>query len=387
MLFRTVIIVVFGFQLILNMTRPIISLYGSDLGASALQIGYLTAAYAFLPLLFSIHAGRIADKVGDKIPILSGFIGVALGMAFPVLFGSVWSLYVSQVIVGISHVFIVISLQNVIGNAAAPERRDHYFSMFSTAVSLGAVFGPVTAGYLAEHLSYQTVFLTALAICVVSFACSLQLKTPAARKSVPAPADSNLLSSISLLKMPLLRKAMLSSALALYSRDIFVAYFPLYGKEIHLSTSAIGWMITLQGFMMVAVRFSLTKLTHSFGRDKILMASIFIAGLSFFLIPITDHVVLLGIWSACMGAGLGCSQPLSMSTAYNASPKSRTGEVLGLRLAVNKASQLVAPLFFGLVGASGGLISVFLISGAFLVGGTWLIKPNKNVQIEKEEPT
>ncbi|WP_236013300.1 MFS transporter [Paenibacillus glycanilyticus] len=379
MILRTVIIVVFSFQLILNMTRPIISLYGSNLGASALEIGYLTAAYAFLPLLFSIHAGRAADKMGDKIPVLGGFIGVGLGMAVPYLFDSLWALYVSQVIVGISHIFIVISLQNVIGNSAPADKRDYYFSMFSTAVSLGAVIGPVIGGYVAENLSYQAVFSTSCVVCILAFILSLQLQSTARNRG---SANSNLLSSISLLKMLVLRKAMFSSALALYSRDIFMAYFPLYGKHLGLTTSTIGWIIALQGLFMVAVRFSLTRLTNALGRDQILMASIFIAGLSFLLIPMTEHVILLGLWSACMGAGLGCSQPLSMTTTYNASPKSRTGEVLGLRLAVNKASQLVAPLFFGLIGSSLSLLSVFIVSGAFLVGGSWIIRPAKATTTE-----
>jgi MFS family permease len=75
-----------------------------------------------------------------------------------------------------------------------------------------------------------------------------------------------------------------------------------------------------------------------------------------------------------MGLGLGCGQPLSISTTYSASPKDRTGEVLGLRLAVNRFSQLVAPVFFGGLGAFGGLVLVFYVSGVFLMGGAWLFR-------------
>ncbi|MOA62247.1 hypothetical protein D3C78_1876080 [compost metagenome] len=48
---------------------------------------------------------------------------------------------------------------------------------------------------------------------------------------------------------------------------------------------------------------------------------------------------------------------------------------MGVRLFINRISQFAAPLFFGLVGASLGLVSVFYVSGAFLLGGTLLIKP------------
>ncbi|MEK3885149.1 MFS transporter [Paenibacillus sp. PL2-23] len=380
MSFRIILIAIFCFQMILNMTRPIVTLYGAELGASTLEIGYLTAAYALIPLFLSIYAGRIADKVGDRLPVLSGFIGVGTGMAIPALIDSLWALYLSQIIVGISHVLIVISLQNLLGNAAPPHKRDYYFSMFSTAVSVGAVAGPVAGGYMAEHISYPSVFAASLVLCIIAFILAWRLQ---ASGKTTAPAEATLISSLGLLKIPQLRKAMISSALALYSRDIFVAYFPLYAQGMDISASSIGWILTLQGLMMVVVRFSLTKLTNAFGRDYVLMASIFVAGICFLLLPIWDHILVLAVLSACMGAGLGCSQPLSMTTTYNASPKSRTGEVLGLRLTVNRASQIVAPLFFGLIGSSAGLLSVFILSGVFLVGGTWVVKPSKRPNVDE----
>lgn len=71
-----------------------------------------------------------------------------------------------------------------------------------------------------------------------------------------------------------------------------------------------------------------------------------------------------------MGLGLGCGQPISMTTTYNASPPGRTGEVLGLRIATNRFFQLVAPTFFGVIGGSVGMTGIFLFSGVFLVGGS-----------------
>lgn len=142
------------------------------------------------------------------------------------------------------------------------------------------------------------------------------------------------MASVEMLKMPILRKALIASALALYSRDIFVAYFPLYGQELGMTATTIGWILSLQGFMMVAVRLFLTKLTDQFGRENVLVWSVLLAGTSFMLVPFTNNFYLIGLWASLMGIGLGSGQPLSMATTYNASPKSRTGEVLGLRLSI-----------------------------------------------------
>ncbi|ALS23713.1 MULTISPECIES: MFS transporter [Paenibacillus] len=371
---KIVLLIMLGSQLMLNMSRPVITLFASNLGASTLEIGFLTASFAFLPLLFAIRAGKIADRFGDRLPVVAGGIGCSLGMALPFVFPAMWALFVSQVLVGLSHVFIAICLQNVLGNAAASkEQRDHYFSMLSMVVAIAHFVGPLMGGYTAEHYSYRTVFQTAMLIGMVPILISFYIPVMLRKKEEtdPAPDSTTLLS---LLKLPVLRNALATSALVLYSRDIFVAYFPLYGERIGMSDSSIGWIIAIQGLSMVPVRLFLSRLTAAFGRERILLLSIQIAGFAFVLIPYAGHISLLLLLSVFMGIGLGCGQPLSMSTTYSASPKNKTGEVLGLRLATNRLSQLIAPLFFGLVGSWIGLVSVFYVSGAFLIGGALLTK-------------
>lgn len=383
MVLKIVLIIMLGFQLMLNMSRPVITLFASNLGASTLEIGILTASYAFLPLLLAIHAGKLADRFGDRLPVMVGGIGCSLGMALPFLFPSMWALYVSQVLVGVSHVFIAICLQNVLGNAAASkEQRDHYFSMFSMVVAIALFAGPLMGGYTAEHSSYRTVFQMAMVISIVPILVSFFIPVILRMKEDTTEAPDST-TSLSLLKLHVLRNALATSALVLYSRDIFVAYFPLYGERLGMSDSSIGWIIAIQGLSMVPVRFFLSRLTATFGRERVLLLSIQIAGFAFVLIPYAGHVSLLLLLSVFMGIGLGCGQPLSMSTTYNASPKNKTGEVLGLRLATNRLSQLIAPLFFGVVGSWIGLVSVFYVSGAFLIGGALLTK-TKSAHQDKE---
>ncbi|OXM84311.1 MFS transporter [Paenibacillus rigui] len=372
MILRNVNTISLGFQMMLSMTRPMIPLYASSLGANTWDIGLLTAAYSFFPLMLAIYAGRLADHAGDRLPVASGIIGSMIGLVLPFCFPSMWALFVSQFIVGISQVFIQVSLQNVLGNAATQENRDYYFSMFSMTVALGGVFGPVAAGYLADHFSFATVFLTSVFMGLLPLILCPWI--PVIIRPNQQDRAEHEGSSFTLLKIPVLRKALASSALVLYSRDTFVAYFPLLAMHLHISATAIGWIITIQSMMMVTVRFFLSRLTVRFGRNRILLASILTAGLAFLLVPFAGRVYVLCLLSALMGLGLGCGQPLSMTTTYNASPKSRTGEVLGLRLAANRLSQLIAPLFFGLLGSSAGLISVFYVSGAFLIGGAFLTK-------------
>ena len=374
MVLRVVLIVLLGFQIVINLTRPIITLYANDLGATTFEIGILTAMYAFVPLIIAIQAGKITDRIGNRLPVIFGLVGLMLGMLIPYLFPAMWALYVSQLIVGAASIFIAVSLQNVMGNASTDDLRVRNFSMFGLTVAFGALIGPLAGGYIAEHFSYSAAFIVSVGICLLSlfFAFLIPITWKKQKKK-----NIDIQSSIQLIKNPLVKKALLSSALVLYSRDIFVAYFPLYGKEEGLSTSTIGIILSLQGLSMMVVRFILPRLIKKTNKELVLNSSIIIAGMSFLFFPFASHLFFFCLLSCLMGFGLGCGQPISLTTTYNASPKSRTGEVLGIRLMVNRFSQLIAPLFFGLIGAWNGIMSVFLVSGLFLLGGSFFVTSKK----------
>ena len=54
-------------------SRVLMSLYAIELGASAAAIGLLIALYGLGPLLLSVHAGKVSDRVGSYRPILLGW--------------------------------------------------------------------------------------------------------------------------------------------------------------------------------------------------------------------------------------------------------------------------------------------------------------------------
>src|SRR5438876_966617 len=70
-----------------------------------------------------------------------------------------------------------------------------------------------------------------------------------------------------------------------------------------------------------------------------------------------------------LGLGLGSAQPLTIMLTYHHAPAGRSGEALGMRLTVNKITQISIPLVFGGIGAVFGLAPVFWANAAFLLAG------------------
>ena len=66
------------------------------------------------------------------------------------------------------------------------------------------------------------------------------------------------------------------------------------------------------------------------------------------------------------------NSPLTIILTYNYAPPGRSGEALGMRLTVNKLTQIAVPLVFGAMGSAYGLFPVFWANGAFLLAGGFI---------------
>jgi predicted MFS family arabinose efflux permease len=105
------------------------------------------------------------------------------------------------------------------------------------------------------------------------------------------------------------------------------------------------------------------------GEVGVLTASLLVAGATYMLVPLVSDAPLLAVVAFLLGIGLGCAQPLTILLTYNHAPPGRAGEALGLRLAVNKLTQILVPITFGALGSAFGLLPVFWANGVFLLAG------------------
>jgi predicted MFS family arabinose efflux permease len=159
------------------------------------------------------------------------------------------------------------------------------------------------------------------------------------------------------------------SGVTLTGIELFTFYFPVYGRSIDLSASAIGLVMASYAVAAFIVRLGMHRATRAIGELGVLTASLLVAGATYMLVPLVSDAPLLAVVAFLLGIGLGCAQPLTILLTYNHAPAGRSGEALGLRLTVNKLTQIVVPLAFGALGSAFGLLPVFWANGIFLLAG------------------
>ena len=178
-------------------------------------------------------------------------------------------------------------------------------------------------------------------------------------------------SALDLLRMPRLRNTIIASSLVSIAWDLYQFYLPIYGHSIGLSASTIGLVISAFAVAVFAIRIALPALVRRWGEYEVLVYTIVLAALAFFLFPLFENPYLLAAVSFLLGLGVGCGQPISGTLIYSLAPPGRAAEGAGVRVMFNNVTHLTVPLLFGGIGTAFGFTPVFMACSALLFSGSY----------------
>ena len=354
-------------------SRMVMSLYALELGASPFSIGVLMALYAVCPLFLAIYAGRMADRLGPRGPMLVGTAGMGLAMLLPPLFPGLTSLYLSALLIGSSFHFFFVSVHGTTGGVGGPENRARNYALVSLGFSAAGLIGPFTTGFAIDHLGHLNTYRL-LALFTVGPMLLMWLKPGFLPKATKRAADAAQHRVLDLWRMPKLRGAFIASGILSAAWDLFQFYFPIYGHSIGLSASVIGSVLATFALATFMVRTILPAWSKRAGEATILVYGIFTCAGAFVLFPFFTNPWFLAGAAFILGLGVGSGQPMSMSLIYALAPTGRASEAAGLRVMVNNVAHLGIPLLFGSVGAAFGFVPVFVSNAAMLLAGGELMR-------------
>ncbi len=349
-------------------SKVLVTIDALAFGANSATIGILAALYAALPLLVGVYAGKVSDRVGYRRPILWGAVGMAVALAIPAFFNDMPSLFACAALLGLTHIFHHVAMHNAIGAFGGDNDRTKNFGTYSLGQSIAAFIGPSLAGFAIDHMGHNTTYIM-LALVALGPAVLLAIRAIKMPTHVAPHEEAASGTALDLLRIPSMRRTLIMGGATLTAIELFSFYFPVYGKAIGLSASWIGIIMSINAAAGFVVRLVMHRLARRYTEVGVLTASLFIAGACYVLLPMATDIVLLSALSFVLGFGLGSAQPLTIIITYNQAPAGRSGEALGLRLTINKITQIGVPLVFGSMSAALGVLPVFWAAAAFLVGG------------------
>lgn len=155
-------------------TFSFVPVYAADVGASRTALGWLSTA-VFLPYaLGALVSARVADRVGERSMVVTGFVIMGLMSAGIPFITSVPLLIASRVVYGVG---LGISFPVIMGlsiKRVDRQQRASAMGFFQAVYALGMFVGPALSGFLAEGLGISGMFYTVGALCFVSAAVGLR---------------------------------------------------------------------------------------------------------------------------------------------------------------------------------------------------------------------
>ena len=146
----------------LSIIIPLLPLYAARFGSSPLVIGILQATYPMMQFLGAPILGRLSDRFGRKPILIASQVGTFAGFILLGFANSLWLLFLSRIIDGLSGANIS-TAQAAVTDSTNEKTRTQGLGLIGAAFGVGFVLGPIIAFIVlaASGQNYQLVAFTA----------------------------------------------------------------------------------------------------------------------------------------------------------------------------------------------------------------------------------
>lgn len=164
-----------GFALF-GVRASLVPLFVHDaLGESAKWIGIGFLCSSVTQTLMLMLSGGFVDRRGRRPAMLIGSVVGAAAMLGMAVFETLPVFLASMLVVGVAAAFLSTGPVAVVGDLMK-ERSGRIVAVFSMSSDLGAITGPIIAGFLADQLSYGAAFIACAA--VLAFGAVMAARMP-----------------------------------------------------------------------------------------------------------------------------------------------------------------------------------------------------------------
>src|SRR3984893_4810937 len=171
---------------VVNVALPALQ---ADLHATITDVQWVIEAYALFLGALILVGGSMGDQVGRKRVFLGGVVFFTVASILCGIATSPLTLIAGRALQGIGAAFLVPGSLAIISATFDDAERGRAIGTWSGFSAITAAIGPVTGGWLIEHVSWRAVFFLNVPLAVIVIALSLRFMSESRDPSRTARID------------------------------------------------------------------------------------------------------------------------------------------------------------------------------------------------------
>lgn len=358
----------------MNMVIPFLPFYIRELGVTDTESlehwsGIIFSGPFILSFLLTPVWGVLGDKFGKKTMVLRAIFGLAVSQFLIALSANVEQLFIFRMVQGAISGFIAAALA-LVSSGTPGEKSGYAIGVLQTSISSGTVIGPFIGGFIADFMSYRSVFYITSAMCLISGALVIfNVKEP------PSSQVKKLFTVFDNFKYVFKKEgiltAMVSVTLIQISISIAVPVFALFVESMIKNTEFVstltGAIFGTLGIFSVISSPVWGKRIDKKGFRKNLLFAIIGAGIAYIIHTFIMNPYLLFPVRAFLGLCIGGIIPVLYAYINKNISDNRKSGVMGIASSFTLFGNLVGPLLCTL------LLFIFPVKDIFFIAGIMLL--------------
>lgn len=302
---------------------PVLALYATELGASVAVIGLIIGLYSLTNTPANILFGRLIDRVGYKVPLITGLIGDALSMFLYSVCRLPIHLALVRVLHGATGGLIGPSTMSIAADYSDETQKGRAMSFYGMSIATATLVGYGLAGVIASRLGYRVLFLFGAIMLIVGAILGLFLpgKSGTVAKK---PLEGGFKKVGDLLGRMGLIAAYCSVFAQYFTFGGVVTLLPLYVKSLGMEAFHVGMLLATFAIMFIVLQFPSGALSDKAGRRTPTAAGLSLGIISLVILPSVATFPLLAVAMALYGIAYGILFPsISALIADHTLPEER----------------------------------------------------------------
>lgn len=361
-LVATMFISMLGFGIVV----PLLPIYADQLGASALEIGFINAGFSLALMVSLPFMGRLSDRMGRKVFLCAGLVILTVASL-----GFIWAqnplqLILVRVFQGIGASMHLPIAQAYLGDITPEGEEGKWMGHFSAILFSSMGIGPLFGGVLTDLFSINTTFLAMAALCLVGLIATIIFLPEVARK---ATLEKQSTVFAGLMKSNILKGAFAFRIATGFSMACIMTFLPLFASQnLGLSVSLIGLLIASRTPLALLQSYTGT-LADKYSRRVLVVAGSAAAIIFIALMPTAGSFWPLLAMYALMAIGTAFAMPAATAYVVEEGRVFGMGASMALFMMAMQIGNGVGPIMLGGIVDFTGIESAFYSAAAILLMG------------------